>query len=180
MNGISPPFWKPMTGTHSESDSSAESPKVSRNRDGISEKWDISKMLRKIACDCHPKKYILKSSHSSKVFRNSIFSRISSPKRLEQSSNKVLPVKLWKSSLFRSPSPNMKTFPGSSPVFSTISEIAPTTRSKPFSRASRQKNMKFIEGKRNFTFRIYYGFLKINKCSCVIMPLDRNNQNLHL
>ena len=112
MNGISPPFWKPMTGTHSESDSSAESPKVSRNRDGISEKWDISKMLRKIACDCHPKKYILKSSHSSKVFRNSIFSRISSPKRLEQSSNKVLPVKLWKSSLFRSPSPNMKTFPG--------------------------------------------------------------------
>jgi len=153
-NGMSPHLANPITGTPSESDSSAERPKVSRNRDGIREKWDACKTPRIIVWDCHPKKYILHSSHSSEVSRNSILSAISAGVRQEQSSNKGLSEKVSKSSFFKSPSQNTKKLRGSSPVFSVMFSREWTSKSNPFSFASREKKMKFMR-EREIVLSVY-------------------------
>lgn len=159
MNGTIPPFEKPATGIPRERDSSAESPNVSKNVDGMSETSQCANvadmtgkgLFQKYATVPDGRFEKRDAQESSGTFRKS-----QKPARHEN---------LERKSSFISPSPKTAIFA----VREVMAELKNgNRRSKPFSFTSRQKNAKlrmfgtgYLENRFGF-FR--YGVEKSGEC----------------
>jgi hypothetical protein len=137
-NCDNPPLSKATTGVPAERDSSAESPNVSRNREGMTEKSANRRTSRMLDSGRNPKNR-MPEAVPKRVFTASSFNFRRSEKRFE------FPY-LKKSSSTNGPSPKMANSASVRPE--TISSKNGKRRSKPFSGTSLQKKTNLRIGRR--------------------------------